>query len=51
MTDAVPSYSHGVSDKPLIGETIGFHFDRVVTRWGNRPGLIVRQQQIQLDLG
>ncbi len=46
MTDAVPSYSHGVSDKPLIGETIGLHFDRAVARWGHRPGLIVRQQQV-----
>ena len=46
MTEAVPSYSHGISDKPLIGETLGCHFDRTVTRWGHRPGLIVRQQQV-----
>ena len=46
MTDAVLSYSHGVLDKPLIGETLGFHFDRTVARWGHRPGLIVRQQRI-----
>ena len=29
---------------PLIGETIGRHFDRTVARWGDRPALIVRQQ-------
>ena len=27
------SYSHGVTTTPLIGETIGVHFNRTVERW------------------
>ena len=42
----VLSYAHGVADAPLIGETIGVHFDRTVARWGDEPGLISRQQGI-----
>jgi fatty-acyl-CoA synthase len=47
MTEAAPSYVHGASDVSLIGETIGRHFDRTVTRWGDRPALIVRQQGVR----
>jgi len=46
MTDPAPSYMHGASDRPMIGETIGVHFDRTVERYGDRPGLIVRQQGV-----
>ena len=42
------SYVSGVADRPLLGETIGRHFDRTVERWGDRPGLIVRQQGVRL---
>jgi fatty-acyl-CoA synthase len=42
-----PSYVHGASDIPLIGETIGVHFDRVVARHGERDALIVRHQNIR----
>jgi fatty-acyl-CoA synthase len=41
-----PSYVHGASDIPLIGETIGAHFDRVVERFGARDALIVHHQNI-----
>ncbi|HTW69668.1 MAG TPA: AMP-binding protein [Acetobacteraceae bacterium] len=41
------SYAHGVSTAPLLGETIGAHFDRAVARWPERPALIVRQQNIR----
>ncbi len=41
------SYAHGVSDVRLIGETVGVHFDRTVARFGERPGLIVRQQGVR----
>ena len=41
------SYAHGASAVPLIGETIGASFDRTVATWGDRPGLIVRQQGIR----
>src|ERR1700676_1026899 len=40
------SYAHGVTTVPLLGETIGAHFDRTVERWSVRPGLISRQQGI-----
>ena len=46
MTEPAPSYMHGASDQPMIGDTIGVHFDRTVARFGDRPGLIVRQQGI-----
>ncbi len=42
------SYVSTVSDKPLLGDTIGQHFDRTVERWGGRLGLVVRQQNIRL---
>ena len=41
------SYVHGASNVPLIGETIGRHFDWAAGRWGNRDGLIVRHQNIK----
>src|SRR6195952_4314666 len=46
MTDAAPSYMHGASGQPMIGATLGSHFDRPVARFGNRPALIVHQQGI-----
>ena len=42
-----PSYVHGASDTPFIGETIGVHFDRMVERFGERDALIVRHQRIR----
>ena len=41
------SYAHGVTTVPLLGETIGAHFDRTVRRWGDHPGLISCQQGIR----
>src|SRR5262249_41493533 len=41
------SYVHGASATPLIGDTIGVHFDRIVERFGERDALIVRHQQIR----
>jgi fatty-acyl-CoA synthase len=32
---------------PLIGETIGSHFDRAAARWAGREALVVRHQQIR----
>ncbi len=43
MTRAL-SYASGPSSAPLLGETIGAHFDRTVACWPDRPALIVRQQ-------
>jgi len=41
------SYVSGTSTVPLIGETIGVYFDRVVDRWGGREALVVRHQGIR----
>ncbi len=46
MTEPAPSYMHGASDRPMIGETIGVHFEKTVAKWSERPALIVRQQGI-----
>ena len=46
MSRLSQSYVYGASTKPLIGETIGVHFDKSVERWPDRPALIVRQQKV-----
>src|ERR1700691_2317459 len=46
MSKLTQSYVHGVSMTPLIGETIGVHFDKMAARFANRDALIVRQQNI-----
>ena len=47
MPKLTQSYVHGVSMTPLIGETIGAHFDQVAARFADRDALIVRQQNIR----
>src|SRR5579863_6294225 len=47
MAKLTQSYVHGASDVPLIGDTIGVHFDKVAERWSERDALIVRQQNIR----
>jgi fatty-acyl-CoA synthase len=42
-----PSYVSGVSVKPLIGETIGAHFDAMSTRHAQRVALIARHQDVR----
>jgi fatty-acyl-CoA synthase len=46
-----PSYVSGVSSVPLIGETIGEHFDRAAARWSNLEALVVRHQNIRWTYG
>jgi len=41
------SYVSGTGTIPLIGETIGVHFDRAVARWGDRDGIVVRHQDVR----
>ena len=41
------SYVHGASSVPLLGATVGTHFDRTVERWPDRLALIVRQQDVR----
>jgi fatty-acyl-CoA synthase len=47
MSGPAPSYAHGVSTKPLIGQTIGVYFDLTVARHADRPGLVVHQQGVR----
>jgi fatty-acyl-CoA synthase len=47
MPQNSPSYVHGADIRPLLGETIGACFTRTVATRGNRPGLIVRQQDVR----
>jgi fatty-acyl-CoA synthase len=47
MTRLTQSYTQGASAVPLIGDTIGAHFDKAVERWADRPALIVTQQNVR----
>jgi fatty-acyl-CoA synthase len=41
------SYVSGVGTQPLLGETIGACFDRIVDHFGEREALVVRHQNIR----
>jgi fatty-acyl-CoA synthase len=41
---SAPSYSHGTSSTPLLGETIGQNLRRTVEQHGDREALVVRSQ-------
>jgi fatty-acyl-CoA synthase len=41
------SYSHGTSSIPLIGETIGANFDRIVASYPDRDALVVGHQDVR----
>ncbi|MBS0346043.1 MAG: AMP-binding protein [Proteobacteria bacterium] len=43
------SYVHGASNKPLIGQTIGRHFDAACTLHAEREALVVRHQNVRLS--
>jgi len=43
----VLSYVHGVSNQPLIGETVSGLFDRIAAEHGDNEALIVTHQQIR----
>ncbi|MGH6979913.1 MAG: AMP-binding protein, partial [Stellaceae bacterium] len=47
MTKLTQSYVHGASPVPLLGDTIGVHFDKAVARWPDRDALISRHQNIR----
>ena len=51
MTKLTQSYVHGASSVPLIGETLGVHFDKVAARWADRDALIARQQSVRWSYG
>ena len=43
-----PSYSHGTSETPLLGDTIGANFARTAARFADRPALVSRHQEVRL---
>jgi fatty-acyl-CoA synthase len=47
MGNLFQSYVHGASAVPLIGDTIGVHFDRAVARWPESEALVVRHQGVR----
>ncbi|GAB3258389.1 AMP-binding protein [Chitinimonas naiadis] len=42
--NSLPSYVHGASLQPLIGQTIGSFFDDAASRWAAQDALVVRHQ-------
>ena len=42
-----PSYVHGASATPLLGQTIGENLDRAVERWGDREALVSCHQGLR----
>ena len=42
-----PSYVHGASATPLLGQTIGENLDRAVERWGERDALVCCHQDLR----
>jgi len=40
VRDKADSYVCGISDAPLLGETVGHALDQAVLRWGNREALV-----------
>src|SRR5215210_2533754 len=42
-----PSYVHGASGTPLLGQTIGENLDRAVERWGEREALVSCHQALR----
>ena len=47
MTTITQSYVHGASSVPLLGDTIGVHFDKAVARWPDREALVVPHQNVR----
>jgi len=45
------SYDHGVSDKKLIGATIGAFFDSQVEKFRDREALVVKYQNVRWTWG
>ncbi len=41
------SYSHGTSETPLLGDTIGTNLDETVARFGDREALVSRHQGLR----
>ena len=44
-----PSYAHGASGTPLLGETIGDNLARIAARHPGHDALVVRHQEVRLS--
>ena len=42
MSSMQPSYAHGITSVPLLGDTIGENLRRTVERFGDREALVSR---------
>ncbi|SDR47654.1 fatty-acyl-CoA synthase [Rhizobiales bacterium GAS113] len=51
MVGLTQSYVNGASVKPLIGDTIGAHLDRIAALSAHRPALVSRHQGIRWSYG
>jgi fatty-acyl-CoA synthase len=47
LTEKADSYVCGISDAPLLGETIGRALDLAVRRWGSRDALVSPSHQVR----
>ena len=47
MTIKLPSYTSGISSKPLLGMTIGDKFDEIAATYPDNDALIVRHQGLR----
>ena len=50
LTELADSYVCGISDAPLLGETIGHSLDKAVRRWGDRAGAGFAEPWRPLDM-
>jgi fatty-acyl-CoA synthase len=48
-TQQVPSYAHGASSAPLLGETIGANLERTAARFADRPAIVSSHQDVRLS--
>ena len=44
-----PSYASGVSETPLIGETIGANLERTAERFPDADALVARHQEVRMS--
>jgi fatty-acyl-CoA synthase len=47
VSSSLPSYASGASEVPLLGETIGANFERIVGRFANREALVSCHQNLR----
>ena len=45
------SYVNGASALPLLGDTVGVHFDRAAARWADAEALVARHQNVRWTYG